>query len=144
MNLYTRRDCIATGVEITMPQGMLTKDQLEIMELIWEADRPLTAAEVWQVLSARRKIARTTVVTLVKRLAKRGWINQTGEARGATYSAACDRPEATNRLTTDFLDRFFGGSPSKFVMNLVGSDSLSEAEVSNLRQILKDYEEGRG
>lgn len=126
-----------------MPQGLLTREQLEIMEVIWEAERPLTAADVWQVLSGRRKIARTTVVTLVKRLAKRGWIHQEGEARGATYTAACDRPEATNRLTSDFLERFFGGSPSKFVMNLVGSDSLSDAEVLKLKQILNDYEEGR-
>jgi BlaI family transcriptional regulator, penicillinase repressor len=130
-----------TGVEMIQPKGTLTSDQIEIMNVLWQSGKPLTAAEIWQELSASRRVARTTVVTLVKRLAKRGWVSQEGEARGATYQPACAESEATGRVSEDFLARFFGGSPSRFVMNLVGSGSLSEVEVAKLKAVLAEYEE---
>jgi predicted transcriptional regulator len=132
-----------TGVEMKPPKGTLTKDQLEIMKVAWAAGGPVTAAEIWQALSAEKSTARTTVVTLVKRLADRGWLRQDGSGRGATYTPACDQSEATGRLGRDFLDRFFGGSPSRFVMNLLGTGDISEVEARRLRSLLDAYEEAK-
>jgi predicted transcriptional regulator len=129
-----------TGVEMRQPKGTLTSDQLEIMKVVWNSDQPVTAAEIWQALTTEKQTARTTVVTLVKRLAERGWLRQEGSGRGATYRAACSQTDATARLGRDFLDRFFGGSPSRFVMNLLGGGQISEAEAKRLRKMLDDYQ----
>src|ERR1043166_6965576 len=63
---YNCRDIMNTGVEMSVQKGTLTRDQVEIMKVIWAAERPLTAAEIWQELTAQKQTARTTVVTLVK------------------------------------------------------------------------------
>lgn len=137
---YTCRDTMNTGVDMSQPKGTLTRDQLEIMNVAWAAARPVTAAEIWQSLSNEKRTARTTVVTLVKRLAERGWLRQEGSGRGATYAPGCEQSEATGRLSRDFLDRFFGGSPSRFVMNLLGAGEVSEAEAKRLRALLDEYQ----
>jgi predicted transcriptional regulator len=130
---------MSTGVEMESPRGILTFDQMEIMHIFWAAGRPLTSAEVWHELAREKAVARTTVITLVKRLASRGWLSQEGSGRGARFSPTCAQEATSSRLTQDFLDKYFEGSPSRFVMNLLGSQTVSKAEADELRQLLDDY-----
>jgi BlaI family transcriptional regulator, penicillinase repressor len=122
------------------PRGTLTSDQLEIMHTLWSADKPLTAAEVWQEVARGKDVARTTVITLLKRLGSRGWLHQEGDGRGATYFPTCAEDDTTVRMSHDFLNRFFDGSPSRFVMNLLGSRTVSAEEAAALRKLLEEYE----
>ena len=121
------------------PQGTLTGTQLEIMEAVWAGSpEGLGAGEIWQALFARRPVARTTVLTLVGRLEKRGWLVQDKEGRSYRYRAARGREEASRQLASEFTDAFFGGSASRLVMSLLGSKRIQPEELRRLRQILKE------
>jgi BlaI family penicillinase repressor len=123
------------------PKGTLTGPQLEIMEIVWSrGTEGLTAADIWQEMQARRPLARTTVLTLAQRLEKRGWLVREGEGRGALYRSACEEKEATARLAANFVDVFFGGSPSRLVMSLLGQHQVSPGEVQKLRALLEAAE----
>ena len=75
---------------MTQPEGSLTGTQLEIMEAVWNGPpEGLGASEIWQAL--RRPVARTTALTLIGRLEKRGWLVQEGASREHRYRAACGR-----------------------------------------------------
>ena len=59
------------------PEGALTAAQFEIMEFVWKhGRRGATVAEVWQEISKTRDVARTTVLNLVDRLERRGWLRR--------------------------------------------------------------------
>lgn len=59
--------------------------ETEIMEIIWDAQRPLSVAEVVKVISKKRKIAYTTVMTIMGRLVDKGVLIRKLEGRNYLY-----------------------------------------------------------
>lgn len=126
------------------PSEPPTGAQLEILETVSHAGpKGMTAAEVWSQLSKGREVARTTVITLMQRLEQRGWISREGDGRGAIYRSLHAPEQASARIADGFLARFFDGSPSKFVLNLLGEGRISEDELERLKVILREAEEKR-
>lgn len=124
------------------PKGGLTGTQLEIMEIFWRrSPAEATAAEVWQELQSSRTVARTTVLTLLQRLERRGWLTREGEGRGAIYRPATRPEETSTRLATDFLASYFGGSASRLVMSLLGGRTVTPEEARKMREMLEAYEQ---
>lgn len=120
-------------------RGDLTPAQHEIMSLVWDAGADgLTVAEIWQAITARRTVARTTVLNLVDRLEKRGWLARRPTPTGLRYAAAVDRAATNSQLAADFIADFFGGSSVQLVQSLLGSRSVSPQEIERLRTMLAD------
>jgi len=120
-----------------MPDGQLTPVQFEIMEAIWAAGSGgATVAEVWQVISQSRSVARTTILNLVDRLEKRGWLRKADTDAGIRFRASVTREATSAGLAGEFVTDFFGGSTSSLVMSLLGSQTLDSAELARLRSML--------
>ncbi|MFB3111017.1 MAG: BlaI/MecI/CopY family transcriptional regulator [Gemmatimonadales bacterium] len=65
------------GSVMVVPEGNLTPAQYEILQVIWGGDEEgATVAEIWQEISKLRSVGRTTVLNLVDRLEKRGWLTR--------------------------------------------------------------------
>jgi predicted transcriptional regulator len=117
--------------------GSLTGVQLEIMEAVWASGRRgATVAEVRDRLAPRRDLARTTVLTLVQRLAQRRWLKRRKYGRSHRYVATRTREQTTGQLAAEFVEEFFNGSAAKLVMSLIGSKNIDPTEVARLRRIL--------
>lgn len=122
---------------MALPEGNLTPAQFEIMEVVWNRGRRgVSVAEVWQEISQSRDVARTTTLSLIDRLEKRGWLKRR-ERRGVNhFVATVTRQKAEGLLAGDFVDDFFGGSARELVMSLLGSKRLNPADVAELREML--------
>ena len=122
---------------MALPEGNLTPAQFEIMEVIWSRGRRgVSVAEVWQEISQSRDVARTTTLSLIDRLEKRGWLKRR-ERRGVNhFVATVTRKKAEGLLAGDFVDDFFGGSARELVMSLLGAKRLDPADVAELREML--------
>ena len=119
------------------PDGSLTGAQMQVMEKIWKgAEEGASVAEVWYSISAEKEVARTTVLTVIQRLERRGWVKRIGSGRKLRYIATCTREEAINRLSSEFIDDFFDGSASELVMSLLGSHNIKPDEISRLKKML--------
>jgi predicted transcriptional regulator len=120
-----------------MPEGKLTPAQYEILDVVWQAgDDGTTVAQIWHAVSASRSVARTTILNLVDRLEKRGWLKRRDAEGGARYSAAVSRDRTSAALADDFVQTFFDGSTANLVMSLLGTSKLDAAEIRRLRGIL--------
>jgi BlaI family transcriptional regulator, penicillinase repressor len=120
------------------PDGALTPAQYEILEAVWNAGADgITVAEIWQQVTERRQVARTTVLNLVDRLEKRGWLRRKAAEGVNRFTAAISRDRTHASLAGDFVDDFFGGSASHLVMSLLGTGRLSQEEVRHLRTLLE-------
>jgi predicted transcriptional regulator len=53
----------------------LPDSELEVMQVLWELDAPATRSEVEAVLKDRHPMAQTTLLTLLSRLAKKGFVS---------------------------------------------------------------------
>ena len=123
---------------MSKPEGTLTPVQHEIMEVVWDrGSRGATVSEIWQAVSAVRSVIRTTVLNLVDRLEKRGWLIRQRREGAYHYTAVIDRQATSALLACDFVDDFFGGSASDLVMSLFGSERLKPEDVHRLRQLLR-------
>jgi BlaI family transcriptional regulator, penicillinase repressor len=120
------------------PEGSLTSVQHEIMEVVWEnAAQGATVAEIWQAIAPRRRVGRTTILNLVDRLEKRGWLVRRDRQKPCHYLAALGREETAALLARGFVDDFFAGSAGNLVMSLLGSERLKPAEIEGLRRMLE-------
>jgi predicted transcriptional regulator len=120
------------------PEGTLTSAQHEILEVIWDrAAQGATVAEIWQAISAGRSVGRTTILNLVDRLERRGWLVRRDREKPCHYLAALGREETAAFLAGGFLDNFFGGSASNLVMSLLGSQRLAATEIEQLQRVLE-------
>jgi predicted transcriptional regulator len=128
---------------MTEPHGSLTGAQYEIMEVIWRCGKAgATVAEVWQALSARREVARTTVLTMVNRLEQRGWLRRKEAANGLHFVALRGKDEAAGQIAGRFVEEMFGGSAAELVKSLLGSQQITYEELRRLRELLDQSEKG--
>jgi predicted transcriptional regulator len=124
-------------VPLVSPDGPLTPAQYEILEAAWTAGADgVTVAEIWQSIGQSRQVARTTVLNLVDRLEKRGWLKRRSVDGVNRYTATRSRDQTSGALANDFVDDFFGGSAPHLVMSLLGSGRLSADDVRQLRKLL--------
>ncbi|QDT45548.1 Penicillinase repressor [Gimesia alba] len=122
------------------PEGTLTPAQFEIMNVVWNhARQGATVAEIWREISESREVSRTTILNLVDRLEKRGWLKRR-EGQGVNrFVGTLSRDKTASLLTGDFVDDFFGGSASELVMSLLGSKRLKPDEIQQLERLIEDY-----
>ena len=119
-------------------EGTLTAAQFEILRLLWDSEAGLTVAEIWAAVCDGREVSRTTVLNLVDRLEKRNWLSREKINGVFRYQAQVDRATTETQLASEFVGEFFEGSPSSFVLSLLGSKRISQAEVGRLRAMLDE------
>ena len=121
------------------PEGKLTPVQHEILETVWAAQGSgATVTQIWEAITLKRPVTRTTVLNLVDRLERRGWLKRKKGAGSIRYLAAIDRATTARMMAEGFVDEFFGGSASQLVMSLLGGKQLSAKEVQRLRKLLDE------
>ena len=105
--------------------------ELEILETLWSADKPLNAGEIRNLLNENKKWERTTVLTLIQRLLKKGVISQ--EKKEVYYYSPCvRRSDYVNAEMKSFVDKFFGGSTRNLAAALVENKDLSKEDIEAL------------
>jgi len=111
------------------PQSLLTPHELEIMQIVWDRTE-VTVRDVYEELRQRRKVAYTTVMTLMHILEKKGHLKKSTAAR--------PRRQTISALLKDFMDRVFNGSAKPLLVHLVSDGRLSKSEIEELRELLKE------
>lgn len=121
------------------PEGDLTAAQYELLAVAWDGPAMgMSVAEIWQAVADRRGVMRTTVLNVVDRLEKRGWLARESIGGVYRYRPTLDRATAEARLATGFMAEFFGGSPTQLVQSLLGSDDVSSADIDRLQQVIAE------
>ena len=112
---------------------MATLGELErsIMEELWATSESLTAYDLLERLPDR-KLAATTMLTVLSRLEKKGFVSRSRDARPHRYSAAASREEHM----ADLMHEVLGGASDRTAVleRFVGQVSAAEAET--LRRLL--------
>jgi predicted transcriptional regulator len=122
------------------PRGSLTAAQYEIMAVVWGAPPDgVTVADIWQTIAKTRSLSRTTVLSQVDRLEKRGWLKRLPGDGTTRFQAAISKKDASQQLAAGFVSDFFEGSTVEFVTALLGSKAfaLSKQDLERLRQLLE-------
>src|SRR5216684_1062195 len=105
----------------------LTEQELEIMKIVWAREQA-TVRDVYEDLLKRRKIAYTTVMTMMKILEQKKYLKKSQEDRAYLYRPARPRQQVIGGMVREFLNRVFNGSAEPLLMHLVEDEKLTEKD----------------
>jgi BlaI family transcriptional regulator, penicillinase repressor len=113
----------------------LSTAQLELMNILWEKGEA-TVTDIWSSLPKSRPLARTTVMTVLSRLAGKGILSRLKEKNEIVYRPAVPKDAVLGNLLTRLVDTAFAGSAANLVMTLVDARGISSKEATHLRKII--------
>src|SRR5579864_4895762 len=106
---------------------ILTDQELEIMKVVWGREKA-TVRDVYEALLERRKIAYTTVMTMMKILEQKKYLRKSQEDRAYLYRPVKPKNQVIQGMVREFLDRVFNGSAEPLLLHLVEDRKLSEKD----------------
>ena len=114
----------------------LPDSELEVMQAIWACPVPVTRKDIEEQLKDTYEIALTTLLTLLTRLAEKGFIQIEKVGRSSQYIPLITQQEYQASQSKRFLDKVCGGSLSAFATALCDS-GLSKEDIAELRDLLE-------
>jgi BlaI family transcriptional regulator, penicillinase repressor len=122
------------------PLPPLSEAQMDIMGVVWDRGE-VTVADVWKAVAARRKVARSTVLTMITRLVEKGWLCCDEEGHAFRYRAAVPREATLGTVVRRLVDTAFGGSAEGLVMALLHGRGVSKEEARRIKKMIDSAED---
>src|SRR5262249_43125673 len=97
-----------------------------------------TVRDVYEELLKRRRIAYTTVMTMMGILEQKGHLNKSAEDRAYVYTPAQPQHEVVGNMVQDFVKRVFNGSAKPLLVHLIEDQEISAEEVDEISKLLKE------
>ena len=112
----------------------LTDQELEIMKIVWERESA-TVRDVYETLLERRKVAYTTVMTMMKILEQKKYLKRTQADRAYVYRPAQPKRLVVGAMVRDFINRVFNGATEPLLVHLVEEHDLSPEELEEIARL---------
>jgi predicted transcriptional regulator len=122
------------------PHPTLTPQELAIMKVVWRLEKA-TVRDVYEALRAKREIAYTTVMTMMKILEEKKYLTKTRVERAYVYRPAQPRGQVLGAIVRDFLDRVFDGATAPLLLHLAKEGKLSKQERDLVRRLAEEMDE---
>jgi predicted transcriptional regulator len=113
-------------------KSTLTGQELEIMKVVWKLGTP-TVRQVYEDLLEHRKVAYTTVMTMMNILETKGYLKKRQGERAFVYTPSKPEKQVIRAMVREFVDRVFNGAAEPLLLHLVEDDQLSKAELDEIR-----------
>ena len=117
------------------PSKILTDQELEIMKIVWDHDT-VTVRDVYETLLKRRKVAYTTVMTMMKILEQKGYLHRKQVDRAYVYRPAQPKNQVIGKMVRDFVNRVFNGSAEPLLVHLIEDRRLTGDEIEEIRRLI--------
>lgn len=104
------------------------------MKVVWERGS-VTVRDVYEALLERRKIAYTTVMTMMKILEQKKYLKKTQAERAYVYRPAQPQRQVIGAMVKEFVNRVFNGSAEPLLVHLVEAHNLSPEDLEEIAQL---------
>jgi predicted transcriptional regulator len=115
----------------------LTEQELEIMKVVWRR-QPVTVRDVYEELLEKRRIAYTSVMTVMKIMTDKKILKRRLDRRTYVYKAAKPMGPVMKEVVGDFLHRVFSGSSEPMLLYLVRNRFVSEKDLEDIVRMIKE------
>jgi len=119
---------------------ILTRQELQIMKVIWGLGAA-TVKDVCDVMSQRKTVAYTTILTLMGILEEKGALVHTRTGRAFLFRPLLSRQQATRNMVRDVIMRFFDGSPEGLVEDILENEAFDPGQRQMVRSLLDSRQE---
>jgi predicted transcriptional regulator len=121
----------------------LTELQIAVLRLLWERGEA-SVAEIWEALYAERKLAQTTVATIVARLQRRGVLTRRTRDRQFVYKTLLTEADVQHSMVSELTERLFAGDVTALVSHLLSARDMSPGDLARVREMIESTEPSKG
>ena len=119
----------------------MTKAETLVMNALWSLpDRQGRSAEIMERMP-EPKPALTTLLTFLKILKDKGFVESVKQGRAQLFTACVSREEYIHQYMNEVKSTFFGGSFASLVTFFAKNERLTDKEVDELVDIIKNQRE---
>src|SRR5262245_49477311 len=116
---------------------VLGAQELQIMKVIWDRGA-VTVRDVYEALLQHRRVAYTTVMTMMNILEQKGYLRKApGADRAYVYEPARTRKSVMRAMVKEFVDRVFSGSANPLMVHLIEDRHLTAGDLDDLRKAIR-------
>jgi BlaI family penicillinase repressor len=112
-----------------------TDAELAILRILWDRG-PSTVRQVHDILGRERPAAYTTALKLLQIMIEKGLVERDERDRTHVYRARLSEETTQRQLVRDLVDRAFGGSSMKLVMQALATRRASPDELRDIRKAI--------
>ena len=110
------------------------------MKLVWQSG-DATVRDVYEAMLERRRIAYTTVMTMMKILETKGYLKKRRRDRAFVYSPTRPKNQVIGGMVREFIDRVFSGSAEPLLVHLVKARRLRERDLQKIVRLVEEASE---
>lgn len=110
------------------------------MKVVWRLGIA-TVRDVHSALAARRSIAYTTVLTMMRILEEKGYLTKTEGERAHVYAPARPKQQVMGALVRDFVDRVFDGAADALLVHLARDSRLTPRQRQLVKKLIASKDE---
>ena len=114
----------------------LPEAEQELMMIIWEYEEPVSRFQIEEKLDPQKEIAPSTILTLLTRLEKRGFLEKVKNGKSNLYRPLVKKEDYTGLVGKTMLDKMFQGSLANFAAALYQRKKLEEKEIEELQAFI--------
>lgn len=118
-------------------KSVLTDQELEIMKIVWQKGSA-TVREVYEELLRHRKIAYTTVMTMMGILEQKGRLRKSEDGRAFVYTPTEPQTKVVGTMVQEFVKRVFNGSAQPLLVHLVENLDVDDDQLDEIRKLLQE------
>ena len=113
--------------------------EMDVLHYVTE-HHPVTVRQVADHISETKGHVRTTVLNVMERLRKKGFLRRKKQSGIFEYSPTLPRTDLLRNLVRDFVQKTLGGSVSPFVAFLAEEGEVNDAELAELKRLVRELE----
>lgn len=123
-----------------MRENVLRGLELEVMRFV-SANAPISVRDAAEQFGEERGLARTTILTVMERLRKKGFLKRESVDGVFLYSPAVAEEKLMRGIVEEFVEKTLGGSLAPFVAYLNDARGLTPEELADLKAMVEDMEQ---
>ena len=112
-----------------------TELELAILKIMWKQS-PASVREVREALDTFRKLAYTSVMTIMNIMTRKKYLKRIKKGKTFAYTPLVSETETTRGILTDIVERLFDGSTATAMLNLLETSDIDKNELIELKKLI--------
>lgn len=112
-----------------------TEGELEILQVLWNKGKA-TVRDVHETLAAFKDSGYTTTLKLMQIMHEKGLVTRDDSSKTHIYQANVSKESTQQQMVGKMISSLFSGSSTQLVMQALGNQTPSAAELAEIQQLL--------
>lgn len=114
---------------------LLTETELQMMQALWKLNEG-TVHEVQETIKGEKKLAYTSVSTILRILEQKGFVKSRKDGRGHVYLPTLAKENYEKRSLGHMVKNVFQDEPKRLVQRLIELENFDSNEIAELKALL--------